>query len=139
MPMPRAGQAEVPVLQRTAKMKHYSTEGQIRDVVAGFEECTTPKEAFTHREHLTVATWYLCHADPANALDQMRHGLLRFLDHHGVGRVKYKEGLTVSWMTLVQSSIEKMDAKLSLVERTNKVLDELGDARLVTADLVEPK
>src|SRR5688572_9449327 len=121
----------MPVLQRTAKMKHYSTEQQIREVVEGFEECTTPKESFTHREHLTVATWYLCHADPPNALDQMRNGLLRFLDHHGVGRVKYKEQLTVSWMTLVQGSIEKMDSELSIVEQTNTVLDELGDSRLV--------
>ena len=119
-------------------MKHYSTEQQIREVVEGFEECTTPKESFTHREHLTVATWYLCHADPANALDQMRDGLLRFLDHHGVGRVKYKEQLTVSWMTLVQSSIEKTDSKLSIVEQTNTVLDELGDSRLV-AETAEAK
>ena len=115
-------------------MKHYSTEQQIREVVEGFEECTTPKGAFTHREHLTVATWYLCHVDPANALDQMRNGLLRFLDHHGVGRVKYKEQLTVSWMMLIQGSIERMDAKLSIVERTNKVLDELGDSSLVAVD-----
>ena len=119
-------------------MKHYSTEEQIREVVDGFERCTTPKGAFTHREHLTVAIWYLCHADPTVALDQMRDGLHRFLDHHGVGRVKYKEQLTVSWMTLVQSSIEKMDADLSIVERANKVLDELGDSRLV-ADGAESK
>lgn len=120
-------------------MKHYSTEDQIRGVVDGFEECTTPKDAFTHREHLTVATWYLCHADPDNALDQMRDGLLRFLDHHGVGRVKYKEQLTVSWMMLIQGSIERMDAKLSIVERTNKVLDELGDSRLVAADAADSR
>ena len=120
-------------------MKHYSTEEQIRGVVDGFEECTTPKGAFTHREHLTVATWYLCHADPAHALDQMRNGLLRFLHHHGVGRVKYKEQLTVSWMMLIQGSIERMDAKLSIVERTNKVLDELGDSSLVAADAADSK
>lgn len=115
-------------------MKHYANEEQIREVVEGFEKCTTPKGAFTHREHLTVATWYLCHVDPTVALDQVRDGLLRFLDHHGVGRVKYKEQLTVSWMTLVQSSIEKMNAKLSIVERTNKVLDELGNSSLLADD-----
>ena len=119
-------------------MKHYSTEEQIREVVEGFEKCTTPKGAFTHREHLTVAAWYLCYAEPAVALDRMRDGLLRFLDYNGVGRVKYKEKLTVSWMTLVQSAIEKMDAKLSIVERANKVLDELGDSRLV-ADAADSK
>jgi len=134
-----AGQAGMPVLQRTGKMKNYSTEEQIREVVEGFEKCTTPKETFTHREHLTVATWYLWHAAPTVALDQMRDGLLRFLDHHGVGRVKYKEQLTVSWMMLVQSSLEKMDEKLSIVERTNKVLDELGDSRLVPDDEIQSR
>ena len=120
-------------------MKHYSTEEQIREVVEGFEECTTPKEAFKHREHLTVATWYLCHADPTTALDQMRDSLLRFLDHHSVGRVKYKEQLTASWMTLIQGSIEQMELELSIVELTNKVLDDLGDSRLVAADAAESK
>jgi hypothetical protein len=115
-------------------MKHFSTEKEIREVVDGFEQCTTPKEQFTHREHLTVATWYLCHSNPADSLNQMREGLLRFLDYHGVGRVKYKEHLTVSWMGLVQRSIEQMDAKLPTLERTNKVLDELSDSRLVLED-----
>jgi hypothetical protein len=62
----------------------------------------------------------------------MRNGLFRFLDHHGVGRTKYKEQLTVSWMTLVENTLERMDANLSLVERTNNILDSLGDSRLVT-------
>ena len=112
-------------------MKHYSTEEQIREVIDGFEQCTTPKEQFTHREHLTVATWYLCHLTPAESLNKMRDGLHRFLDHHGVGRVKYKEQLTVSWMNLVQNSIEQMGPQLSVVERTNRVLDQLCDSRLV--------
>jgi hypothetical protein len=112
--------------------KHYSTEKQIEEVVQGFEQCRTPKDLFSHREHLTVATWYLCHTSPNEALDSMRSGLLRFLDHHGVGRTKYKEQLTVSWMTLVENTLERMDANLSLVERTNNILDSLGDSRLVT-------
>ena len=114
-------------------MKHYSTEEQIRAVIDGFEKCTTPKEAFTHREHLTVATWYLCRSHPTHALDQMRKGLLRFLNHHGVGRVKYKEQLTVSWMKLVQNSLEQIDGA-SIVERTNSVLDLLGNPNLVASD-----
>jgi hypothetical protein len=114
--------------------KHYSTEKQIKEVVQGFEQCTTPKDQFTHREHLTVATWYLCHTGPNEALDSMRRGLCRFLDHHAVGRTKYKEQLTVLWMTLVQKTLEKMDANLSLLERTNNILDCLGDARLVSEE-----
>jgi hypothetical protein len=115
-------------------MERYSTEQQIREVVHGFEECTTPKDRFTHREHLTVATWYLSHAEPGEALDKMRAGLFRFLDHHGVGRTKYKEQLTVSWMRLVERSIKQMDTRLSIVERTNRVLNLLGDRNLVASD-----
>jgi hypothetical protein len=114
--------------------KHYSTEQQIEAVVQGFEQCTTPKDRFTHREHLTVATWYLCHSEPNDALNKMRAGLFNFLDHHSVGRTKYKEQLTVSWMTLVQNSIQQMDSSLSLVERTNKILDRLSDSRLVSEE-----
>jgi hypothetical protein len=114
--------------------KHYSTEQQIEAVVQGFEQCTTPKDRFTHREHLTVATWYLCHSEPNDALNKMRAGLFNFLDHHSVGRTKYKEQLTVSWMTLIQNSIQQMDSSLSLVERTNKILDRLSDSRLVSEE-----
>jgi hypothetical protein len=115
--------------------KHYSTEKQIQDVVHGFETCTTAKDEFTHREHLTVATWYLCNANADEALDRMRAGLFRFLDHHAVGRTKYKEQLTVSWMTLVQNTLEQMNPNLSLVERTNNILDRLGDTRLVPEEM----
>ena len=101
-------------------------------MVQGFEQCTTPKGEFTHREHLTVATWYLCQNPPQEALDNMRTGLFRFLDHHAVGRTKYKEQLTVSWMTLVQNTLENMDPNLSLLERTNNILEQLGDTRLVS-------
>ena len=115
-------------------MQHYSTEKQIEDVVRGFEICATAKDQFTHREHLTVATWYVCHSDREDALNRMRAGLLRFLDHHGVGRTKYKEQLTVSWMTLVQNAIQQMDATLSIVDRTNKILDDLSDSRGVATE-----
>ena len=115
-------------------MKHYSNEEQIRDVVESFEKCRTSKDQFTHREHLTVATWYLCHSSPTEALDQMRDGLLRFLEHHGVGRVKYKEQLTVSWMKLVEISLEQMGEELPLVERTNIVLESLGNSNLIPSD-----
>ena len=115
-------------------MKHYSNEEQIRDVVEGFETCSTPKDQFTHREHLTVATWYLGHSTSTEALDQMRHGLLRFLDHHGVGRAKYKEQLTVSWMKLIERSIQQMPSGMSPVDQANAVLDQLGDSSIVTPE-----
>ena len=37
----------------------YKNENEILAVIHGFEECTTPKDGFTHRSHITVATAYL--------------------------------------------------------------------------------
>ena len=109
---------------------HYKNEQEIDAVVAGFEQCTTGKDEFTHQSHLTVAVYYLRNSTPDQAFQQMRSGLLRFLDHHGVGRTKYKEQLTLSWMTLVQAVIEELNPDVSLVEVTNAVLARLGDSRM---------
>lgn len=112
---------------------HYQTEQEIEAVVAGFEQCTTGKDEFTHLSHLTVAVYYLHHATPEEAFQKMRSGLLQFLEHHGVGRTKYKEQLTRSWITLIQSVIEQMDRDLSLLAVTNSVLERLGELRMPVA------
>jgi hypothetical protein len=111
---------------------HYETEQQIQAVVQGFESCTTAKDGFRHREHLTVAVWYLRNLPPEEAFEKMRSGLFHFLDHHGVGRAKYKEALTLSWLKLIQSVIEQMNPDLSLAEVTNIVLERLGDPRVIS-------
>lgn len=110
---------------------HYQTEKEIEAVVQGFESCTTAKDEFKHREHLTVAVWYLRNSAPEQAFEKMRSGLFRFLDHHGVGRAKYKEALTQSWLELIQSVIEQMKPDRSLIEVTNMVLEQLGDPRVI--------
>jgi hypothetical protein len=109
---------------------YYNNEQEIEAVVAGFEQCTTGKDEFTHLSHLTVATYYLRHSTLRDAFEKMRDGLIRFLDHHGVGRVKYKEQLTRDWITLIQDVIEKMDPECSLIEVTNVVLQRLGNLQI---------
>lgn len=111
---------------------HYETENEIDAVVAGFEQCTTGKSDFTHLSHLTVAVYYLRNSTPEETFHKMSAGLFRFLDHHGIGRAKYDAELTRSWIALVQSVIEQLDSKLSLVAVTNTVLERLG--RLTNRD-----
>lgn len=110
---------------------HYQNEQEIEAVVEGFERCTIAKDAFTHREHLTVAVWYLRNSNPDEALDRMRDGLFRFLDYHGVGSAKYKEDLTVSWIALIEATLEGLSPELSLLEVTNVVVERLADSRLI--------
>lgn len=109
---------------------NYQTEQEVEAVVAGLENCTSAPDEFKHREHLTVAVYYLRSSTPDEAFQKMRTGLFRFLDHHGVGRAKYDEQLTLSWITLIQSVLEQMNPDLSLVDATNAVLARFGDSRI---------
>ena len=113
---------------------HYASEQEIDAVVAGFENCTTSKDEFTHLSHLTVAAYYLCNSTPDETFEKMRFGLLRFLEHHGVDRAKYNDRVTWAWIKQIQSVIEQMDAESSLVAITNAVLERLGESRLALDD-----
>ena len=110
---------------------YYKQIQEIEAVVKGFESCITPKDDFTHRSHLTVATYYLHGSNQADATQSMRAALLRFLDHHGVGRSKFHETLTIFWIRTVWAFLEHLDQGLSLLEVTNAVVESLGNSRLV--------
>ena len=57
----------------------YQNVQEIEAVVAGFEDCTTSKDAFTHLSHLTVGAYYLQTSTQDIAFEKMRVGLFRFL------------------------------------------------------------
>ncbi|MGH9967795.1 MAG: hypothetical protein ACREBG_08145 [Pyrinomonadaceae bacterium] len=110
---------------------YYRDSGEIEAVVEGFESCTTPKDDFSHRSHVTVAVYYLHELGELEATERIRAGLLRFLDHHGVGRAKFHETLTVFWIKSVLGVLEGLDPNLSLLEITNTVVERLGSSQLV--------
>src|SRR5258705_12573347 len=85
----------------------YATESEIEAVVRGFESCETDKTNFKHRDHLTVAVYYLQAADIQQASERMRSALFAFLDHHGVDRKKYNETITVFWLKWVSQDLTK--------------------------------
>ena len=108
----------------------YHNVQEIEAVVVGFEDCTTPKDQFTHLSHLTVGAYYLHTSTHDQAFEKMRSGLFRFLDHHGVDRSKYNERVTRAWLEQIQNVIEQSDSDASLVWLTNAVLEQLGAFRL---------
>jgi len=112
-------------------MGHYKSESEIEAVVGGFESCNTGVDDFKHLDHLTVAVSYLRHSTPEQAFQRMCSGLLRFLDHHEVGRAKYDEQLTMKWINLIQNTMEDMNPALSLLEITNLVIERFGKMRVV--------
>lgn len=101
----------------------YSSESEIEQIIRGFETCEIDKTAFKHREHLTVAVWYLQTLDPRHAVERMRAGLLRFIDHHGVPREKYSEDVTVYWVGLIAEKLAELKPDTSLLDQCNYILN----------------
>lgn len=100
----------------------YETKQEIEQVVHGFETCATPAGDFHHREHLTVAVWYLQTLTLEEAVDRMREALYRFIDHHGVDPKKYSEEITVFWIREVAKHLEGINTEASLVEKCNRII-----------------
>ena len=112
-------------------MSNYQNEEEIEAVIRGFESCTTAAADFTHAKHLTVAVWYLSRGTATEALTKMRDNLFRFVDHHNVSREKYNETVTLLWLKLTRKFLDEADTSRSFVETTNRLIEALGDSRLV--------
>ena len=102
-------------------MNRYESEDEIENVVRSFEACETGADDFHHSEHLAVAVWYLHKMDRDAALDRMRAGLLRFLDHHGVDKGKYSETVTVFYIDKIVEKMNELGPEVSIVEKCNAV------------------
>lgn len=102
-------------------MNRYQSEAEIENVVRGFETCETGADDFRHPEHLVVALWYLHTMDREAALDRIRAGLFRFLDHHGVDKGKYSETVTVFWIDKINEKLKEL-GDVSLVEKCSRIL-----------------
>ncbi|HEV2836096.1 MAG TPA: hypothetical protein VGW58_12300 [Pyrinomonadaceae bacterium] len=104
----------------------YESEAEIEQVVRGFETCETPAADFHHREHLTVAVWYLQTLSPEQAVEKMRSALLKFIDRHGVDRKKYSEEVTVFWVDAIASQLDEIGSETSLVDKCNQIISRLN-------------
>ncbi len=103
-------------------MNSYQSEAEIENVVRGFETCETGADDFRHAHHLVVALWYLHTMNRDAALDRMRAGLLRFLDHHGVDKGKYSETVTVFWIDKIDQKLREMGPEISVVDKCKVIL-----------------
>ena len=103
-------------------MNRYESEDEIEKVVRAFEACETGADDFHHAQHLAVAVWYLHTMDRDAALDRMRAGLLRFLDHHEGDTSKYSESITVFYIDKIVEKLGEKGSGVSIVEKCNAVL-----------------
>ena len=103
-------------------MNRYQSEDEIENVVRGFEASETGADDFHHAEHLAVAVWYLHTMDRDAALDRMRAGLLRFLNHYEGDTSKYSETITVFYIDSIAEKLSQIGPEASIVEKCNAVL-----------------
>jgi hypothetical protein len=103
-------------------MNRYQSEAEIQNVVRGFEACETGADDFKHSHHLVVAVSYLHAMDREAALERMRAGLLRFLEHHVGDTGKYSEAITVFWIDKIDATMNELGPDVSLVEKCNAIL-----------------
>ena len=115
-------------------MNHYESETEIEQVVRGFESCETGADDFKHRDHLVVAIWYLQTMSKQAALERMRDGLLRFLNHYEGNTSKYSEEITVFWIDWLAQRLSESDAQTPLVERCNQIITSANFKPQINAD-----
>jgi hypothetical protein len=102
---------------------------EIESLVQKFESCQLSLAEFKHREHLTVALWYLKRLNEHEATRRMREGLMRFISHHG--EKGYHETITIFWLKVVSGFLEKTKRERPLRELANELLEADGDSRLI--------
>lgn len=101
----------------------YQSEGEIESVVRGFETCETGPDNFKHKDHLVVAVWYVHNFGREAALERMRAGIIRFLNHHKVNPQKYSEEVTRFWIERVDQRLNELASEMSLVEKCNLIVE----------------
>lgn len=96
------GSWQLPLQMRLydVKTRDFSSNAEVEELVAAFEEATIPAADFNHVAHIAVALAYLEKMPQRHALERMREKIRAFAEHHGVGNL-YHETLTTFWMKLL--------------------------------------
>src|SRR5580765_5341691 len=92
-------------MTRPARPHELSPED--RDFRSAFEACALATSEFTHEAHVRLAYVHLVELDVESAVQRMREGLLRFLEHHGLPRSKFHETITRAWVLAVRHFMER--------------------------------
>ena len=106
-------------------------EDEVEETVRKFELCAFTGSEFTHGAHLTVALSYVSRLTEEEALERMRAGLFRFLEHHGVDPKKYNETITLFWIRLVRGFLKRVNPERTLRDLANELVLTHGDSKII--------
>jgi hypothetical protein len=109
----------------TLDATRFRTTEEILSLVRRFDDCTLPREEWTHAAHLTVALWHILQYEWSEAVARVRLGIQRYNASHGIRTTPtggYHETLTIFWMRRVRTFLEtgRNEAR-SLVSLANEL------------------
>jgi hypothetical protein len=112
---------------------YYKSDLEVEALVQGFENGTLPDSEFNHPAHLTVALSYLHRSrlTVPEATARMRAALYRFLDIYGQDRWKYNETITLFWIKLARSFLDRTDTARAIIDLTNEMIESFGHSQLI--------
>jgi len=102
-------------------MKH----AELESLVLRFEDCTLPRELWTHRAHLSVGLWYLFHFPREEATYRIRSGIQGYNRSLG-NSTGYHETITLSWIAILAAFLKESRAIGSLEELANEAAERFG-------------
>ena len=77
---------------------------EARDLVQQFENCSLPKEKWTHEAHFVMALWYCCHQPVPEAVQSIREGIKKYNVSTGgqnTNQSGYHETITLFYTRLI--------------------------------------
>lgn len=113
-------------MEERTKPKPFDSESELEVLWAAFEDARIPRHAWTHREHLVVATLFLLQQ---RGLDEIRAGIQHLNEANGVPQTPtggYHETITVVWTKLIAARLTERPLANPL-DAVNDVLEAFGD------------
>jgi hypothetical protein len=107
----------------------------LEQLLAGFQSCRLPRDAWTHLAHLRVGAWHVHHLGAETALATLRAGIRRLNDSHGTvnsAHSGYHETITAAYVRLIDLFLATFAAGVPFDERLAAlVASPLGDRSIL--------
>ncbi|HSY38532.1 MAG TPA: hypothetical protein VLA79_03360 [Polyangia bacterium] len=111
------------------------SHGSLDQLIADFQSCKLPREAWTHGAHLRVGAWHVDRLGAENALVTLRAGIRRLNDSHGTVNSPvsgYHETITAAYVQLIEAFLRTFEAGVPFDERLAALVESpLGDRSIL--------
>ena len=107
----------------------YRSLDEIKTLIAAFENCTLPRNQWTHPAHLTVALWYLSRYSETEATNLIRNGIQKYNSANRIETTKdsgYHETITLFWIRMVRQYLA-VEPNAEILDLANKLVHKFGN------------